>query len=127
MLAVPPHLHGVISPEITPEEEYDYPVTSIPVALQASKLKREDGPSLWSRINPLKVIYKLFPRREEPLKVRVQVPPPSPPPGFSIPNSQFLTTSAEVLGGPIPVNETTSIMGSFQKEPLLGTSPWQWF
>lgn len=221
MLAVPPHLHGVIPPEITPEREYGYlrnslygflldrlnrtpqivfvpreqnqvsdlktllkskfffispvqirmelelieiqgkrplwqsikettaeqfwialeteleklrqhfkevqPVTPVPVAPQASKLKREDSPSLWSRINPLKAISKLFPRREEPLRVRVQVPPPSPPPGFSIPQSQSLTTSAEVLSRPTPVNEKIPVMGTLQKEPLLGPSPWQWF
>lgn len=86
-----------------------------PPRLVSSSLKGEDRPSFFSRLNPLPLISRLFPKKEEPLKIKVEIPPPPPPPGYNIPQVSPIQREAirpEVRYQPLPAKEA---------------SPWQWW
>jgi len=86
-----------------------------PPRLVLSSFKGEDSPSFFSRLNPLPLISRLFPKKEEPLKIKVEIPPPPPPPGYNIPQVSPIQREAirpEVRYQPLPAKEA---------------SPWQWW
>jgi len=94
--------------------------------------------SLFSRLNPFKGISKLFPKKEDPLRLKLNVPPPPPPsvvsqtlpshvenPSYlpsAFPPQQLQQTQQETLPQPKEPLPPQSPTSSSQK-----SSPWQWF
>lgn len=103
--------------QVTPPQEVS---TALSMKVQKSKEEKE---SILSKINPFRAISKLLPRKEEPLKIRIQVPPPPQPPFYAtqVPNSQPLYLP------PQPVQPQPLPSPPLSQPPTSGSSPWQWF
>ncbi|MCS7150626.1 MAG: hypothetical protein RMI93_07825 [Caldimicrobium sp.] len=85
---------------------------------------KDEKVSLVSRLNPLKAISKLLPKKDDPLRVKVQVPPPPPPPGVEKAPQPLLFDRKITV--PSKGNEPLTDIPSPIK-PTYTSSPWQWY
>lgn len=109
-------LNNLLNSLILPQK----PLPAPSIRVQKPKEEKE---SILSKINPFRALSKLFPRKEEPLKIKIQVPPPPQPPFFSpqISSSQPLQPFSQPLQPqPLPSPPPS-------QPPASGSSPWQWF
>ncbi|MEZ0343347.1 MAG: hypothetical protein ABWJ99_00860 [Caldimicrobium sp.] len=94
----------------------------------------EENP-LISQFNPLKWFSSLFPKKENPLRLKLNVPPP-PPPSILFQNNQGINQKVE--------KQTQSLVGSEKEKPnflelespktqsqpqktQVNPSPWRWY
>lgn len=97
----------------------------------------KEKPSFFSRINPINLLSKVIPKRENPLRISLEVPPPPPPTILSATNifsqSPFLSSSQEDTPSFTPQRTPSQIPSkSTDNKPQSifsprSSSPWQWF
>ncbi|MFN3920965.1 MAG: hypothetical protein ACK4K4_00985 [Caldimicrobium sp.] len=98
--------------------------------------KSETKPSFFSKINPINLFSKLIPKKENPLSIKLQVPPPPPPSILSASNilspDPFVSTAQGLMPSLKPQSNFS------QNEPKMpenipqripssqNSSPWKW-
>ncbi len=119
---------GYTREENKPIEKKTPPETEKKEVKPKDKSIKKDEPSLLSKINPLGLFSKLLPKKEDPLKIKLEIPPPPPPP--SMVQSQIPVSSMPPSAIPSP---QTTLPPSLEKPSVellpspKSATPWQWF